>query len=176
MSTAKSYTREELETLPLSKLAEIHNDLGEARGVVPVKKFSDKESAVRRVLKLVEAAPAPKVAKKERKKRSMYFTFPIKDTIGEVRDPESLRYKLLQRLRREPAVDGELLPAAKFEDLVEVTKAWDKKNNAGNSPQEIAARENVVRRAYEGTRLLHYYVGYGMRQNADETITLIEKK
>lgn len=85
-----------------------------------------------------EAAEAP-AEKKTRKSRGFRFKFCKYDTIKTVKEG-SKRYALLQLLKREGG--------ATFEECMAET-GWNRKN------------------CYEGIRLLHYYVGYGL--NMDET-------
>lgn len=89
-----------------------------------------------------EAAPAPKkekAPKTERKTRGFRFKFCKRDTIKEVKEG-SKRFALLQLLKQEGG--------ATFEECMAET-GWNRKD------------------CYEGIRLLHYYVGYGL--NMDET-------
>lgn len=85
-----------------------------------------------------ETAEAP-AEKKTRKSRGFRFKFCKHDTIKTVKEG-SKRYALLQLLKREGG--------ATFEECMAET-GWNRKN------------------CYEGIRLLHYYVGYGL--NMDET-------
>ena len=91
-----------------------------------------------------KAAPAASeetapVEKKARKSRGFRFKFCKRDTIKEVKEG-SKRYALLQLLKQEGG--------ATFEECMAET-GWNRKD------------------CYEGIRLLHYYVGYGL--NMDET-------
>lgn len=94
------------------------------------------------------AAPAP--AKAERKRRGFRFVFPARDEIKGHREGTN-RAKLVEMMSR-PAT-AERGAGATFEELRAAT-GWDEKT------------------CYEGTRLVHYYLGYGMRQDADGRITL----
>lgn len=85
-----------------------------------------------------EAEEAP-TEKKTRKSRGFRFKFCKRDTIKTVKEG-SKRYALLQLLKREGG--------ATFEECMAET-GWNRKD------------------CYEGIRLLHYYVGYGL--NMDET-------
>ena len=89
-----------------------------------------------------EAAPtaseeAAPVEKKARKSRGFRFKFCKRDTIKAVKEG-SKRYALLQLLKQEGG--------ATFEECMTET-GWNRKD------------------CYEGIRLLHYYVGYGLNMN-----------
>jgi hypothetical protein len=96
-----------------------------------------------------KAAPKPKAEKKviERKPRGMRFFFPVADEIKNVR-PGTHRATLVDLLSRKEG--------ASFEECQAAT-GWDKKT------------------CYEGIRLLHSYVGYGMTQDAEGRIKLKTK-
>lgn len=99
------------------------------------------ELAAIEAAKVAPAAPeetAP-VEKKARKSRGFRFKFCKRDTIKEVKEG-SKRFALLQLLKQEGG--------ATFEECMAET-GWNRKD------------------CYEGIRLLHYYVGYGL--NMDET-------
>jgi hypothetical protein len=97
----------------------------------------------------VQASPKPKVEKKviERKPRGMRFFFPVADEIKNVR-PGTHRATLVELLSTKEG--------ASFEECQAAT-GWDKKT------------------CYEGIRLLHSYVGYGMTQDAEGRIKLKTK-
>ena len=88
--------------------------------------------------KAAQTAEAP-AEKKTHKSRGFRFKFCKRDTIKTVKEG-SKRYALLQLLKREGG--------ATFEECMAET-GWNRKD------------------CYEGIRLLHYYVGYGL--NMDET-------
>lgn len=95
-------------------------------------------------IEAAKAAPAASeeaapVEKKARKSRGFRFKFSKRDTIKEVKEG-SKRFALLQLLKQEGG--------ATFEECMAET-GWNRKD------------------CYEGIRLLHYYVGYGL--NMDET-------
>lgn len=83
------------------------------------------------------AAPAAEKAPKERKQRGFRFKFVKRDEIKKVKEG-SKRAKLLDLLKREGG--------ATFEECMAET-GWNRKD------------------CYEGIRLLHYYVGYGLNQD-----------
>lgn len=98
-------------------------------------------------------APAPAPEKKTRKPRGMRFVFPAGDEIKPVREG-TFRAKLVELFSK--------APGATFEEAMAAT--WGSKE--GMDP-EVAKKT-----CYEGIRLLHYYVGYGMKQDADGRITV----
>lgn len=83
------------------------------------------------------AAPAAEKAPKERKVRGFRFKFMKRDEIKGVKEG-SKRAKLLALLKQEGG--------ATFEECMAET-GWNRKD------------------CYEGIRLLHYYVGYGLNQD-----------
>lgn len=105
------------------------------------------EAEVAAELAAIEAAKVAPAAseeaapaeKKARKARGFRFKFCKRDTIKEVKEG-SKRFALLQLLKQEGG--------ATFEECMAET-GWNRKD------------------CYEGIRLLHYYVGYGL--NMDET-------
>lgn len=97
-------------------------------------------------------AAAPKEPK-ARKPRGMRFVFPVGDEIKEVR-PGTYRAKLVELFS---AKSG-----ATFDEALAAT--WGSKEGMD---EEVAKKT-----CYEAIRLLHYYVGYGMKQDADGRITI----
>lgn len=97
------------------------------------------EEELRAEEQAAEAAPAVEAEKKDRKTRGFRFKFCRCETIKSVKEG-SKRHKLLQLLKSEGG--------ATFEECMAET-GWNRKD------------------CYEGIRLLHYYVGYGL--NMDET-------
>jgi hypothetical protein len=137
----------------------VASNLGKGR----VNRFADRKTAVRRLWAILQeyaaqdaqeeapapqpepvAAPATEQPKVTRKKRGMRFVFPAESDIKEVR-PGSARAIALACMQREGG--------ATFEEIMEAT-GWNEK------------------KAYEGIRLVHYYVGYGMKQDAEGRITV----
>jgi hypothetical protein len=183
-----------LETLAGPQLVALYNEKAPLVGDKPVSKFSDRSTAIKRVRALLtkigetktvtdetdedtgipdflkkdavsnpinppapkakaepkaKAAPKPKAEKKviERKPRGMRFFFPVADEIKNVR-PGTHRATLVELLSTKEG--------ASFEECQAAT-GWDKKT------------------CYEGIRLLHSYVGYGMTQDAEGRIKLKTK-
>lgn len=90
---------------------------------------------------------------KARKPRGMRFVFPVGDEIKEVR-PGTNRAKLVELFTTGKGVT--------FDEALAAT--WGAK---GDMDAEVAKKT-----CYEAIRLLHYYVGYGMKQDADGRITI----
>ncbi len=182
-----TYTQDRLNGMSSMGLVALHNAICRQLGGEhdkPVNRFSDKKTGVERTTKLgkmleersspvtleakvqaqeakmraltpeePKAKPAPAPRKKveprstpqgPRKVREMRFVFPAKDEIKGHR-PGTHRSTLVELLSREEG--------ATFEECQKAT-GWDKKTT------------------YEGIRLLHYYVGYGMKQDDDGRIHL----
>lgn len=164
------YTKTQLEAMSGSQLVSLYNEqrVKLKDPIPPVNKFSDKETAVRRVQNLLndikEQQPAPKSVaqveeKKERGVRRKYFNFaPNKEIKPYVPDMKQLRGRLFVELKK----------GMTFERAMEIVREFDADRGVPS--------KNVERRAYEGTRLVHYYLGYGLRQDENLVIWLVEKK
>ncbi|MBW2636287.1 MAG: hypothetical protein JRC86_01960 [Deltaproteobacteria bacterium] len=159
-----------LEEMSAPDLAKVHNLAAEILEVKGVKRFSDHKSAVRRTWIMLEAydawakaekegpTPAPKAKAKAKSNRKMHFVFaPASDGVKKIRDEKSLRGQIIKLLTK----------GGTFEQIVKVVEKFDA--DRGKKPV------NVRTRAYEGTRILHYYLGYGMKQDDKGVITLYTK-
>lgn len=141
-----------LESKTNAELVEIYNEHAELIGGTTVKKFADSKTALRRTWNCLVAwveAGAPtksKETKKKRKPRGMRFVFPVGDEIKPVRENTN-RHKLLKLLQRKNG--------ATFEECLKAT--WGDRTDMTD--------EIKVKATYEGIRLLHYYSGYGLRQD-----------
>lgn len=135
-----------LETLTTTELAAKYNEAAVTLGEKTIKRFSDKKAALRRTKEIIDRLPKEK---KTRKPRGMRFVFPYHgdDNLRKIQRAESLRGRAAAALKK----------GATYQEIVELVNQFDK--DRGSSPG------NVERRAYELIRLLHYYVGYGMRQD-----------
>jgi hypothetical protein len=159
-----------LDQLTGAQLVELHNLVRSNLGLSTTKRFADTKTAIKRTWAALEAydqandeslgaddkgktAPAPKDEKRTRKPRGMRFVFPAGDEIKAVR-PGTFRAKLVELFSTKPG--------ATFDEALAAT--WGSKK--GMDP-EVAKKT-----CYEGIRLLHYYVGYGMKQDADGRITI----
>lgn len=157
-----TYTAEALQEMTLPQLVDLYNEHAEK----PVKKFKDKPTAVRRVQAVLpEPQPEPKKEKpeaeapsKRKSTRIMRFNFDPADKIKEIRDPNSLRGRVADLLKKGATFD-------QIEATVLEFDAW-----RGVEPK------NVTRRAYEVTRLLHYYVGYGLKHDVETGIIKLTTK
>lgn len=100
-----------------------------------------------------EAADRKASQPKTRKPRGMRFVFPASDEIKSVR-PGTFRAKLVELFSTGKG--------ATFDEAMAAT--WGSKKGMDE--------ETAKKTTYEGIRLLHYYVGYGMKQDADGRITI----
>lgn len=176
-----------LTDLPTAALVAIHNALA----AKPVNKFADRPTAIKRTQAAMDAAStvivvaddltyslqskdiaaessvvaptatpveAPATADKvaaPRKLRGFRFVFPVKKEIKNHR-PGTNRAKLIEMLSAEGG--------ATFDELVAAT--WGK--------DAAMAKDVQIKTTYEATRLLHFYLGYGMKMDATTgKITLV---
>jgi len=100
-----------------------------------------------------EAADRKATQPKARKPRGMRFVFPAGDEIKSVR-PGTFRAKLVELFSTGKG--------ATFDEAMAAT--WGSKKGMDE--------ETAKKTTYEGIRLVHYYVGYGMKQDADGRITI----
>lgn len=186
-----------LDQLSTPALVTLHNALAEKTCgsdlvVAPVKRFSDRATATKRVAALLEKtgqevvaveAGVPTIrrvgdlppaeepardykeervaaqsqvfaaeygvqapAKKERKRRGFRFVFPKKDEIKSCREGTK-RAQVVELLSRPEG--------ATLEEIMAAT-GWSQKD------------------AYEGTRLVHFYLGYGMKQDENGRVRLVK--
>lgn len=169
-----------LDQLTGPQLVELHNLVRSNLGLSTTKRFADTKTAIKRTwsaleqydqandeslgkgqVELSEAdkrqvkdeAESRQGEKKPRKLRGMRFVFPAGDEIKPVR-PGTHRAKLVELFSTKPG--------ATFDEALAAT--WGAKKDMD---PEVAKKT-----CYEGIRLLHYYVGYGMKQDADGRITI----
>lgn len=159
-----------LETLTTGQLADQYNVSAAILGRKTVKRFADKRSALRRTREIVQAAKHIKRKPGgKRKLRGMRFIFPFDgaDQIRQCRgslatsksgDTRTLRQRCVDLLKKGATFD-------KVEQLV-VDFDYDRGKKS----------EYVERRAYELVRLMHYYLGYGLRQDDKGRIFLVSSK
>lgn len=145
-------TTTDLDALNRSQLVDVYNELtGEAR-----KQFRTKGEALKKVGDALatwqaENAPAKPVSpttstgNSDGSKRRKRMNFPVKSEIKNHREGTK-RAMLIEMLSRKNGAD--------FEELMEAT-GWDYKT------------------CYEGVKLLHSYVGYGLREDENGRIRLI---
>ena len=155
--------------LPLGELIHlyerIHNRLG-----LSVEPIPDLETGIRYVweaLKLwgikskqvtrpITSAREPIIPKRRKNSKwvSMRFNFPYlgDDRLRKIRDPKSLRGLAHQALNK----------GATFQEIIQIVKKFDR--DRGKSPGW------EERRAYEVIRLLHHYIGFGVKQTEDGRI------
>lgn len=99
-----------------------------------------------------------------RKKREMYFNFPIGKEI-KVPRAGTLRAVVLEKL---------LAKGLTFDEVIEVVKKFDAERAAKGVDMK-GADQNPERRAYEIVRIINYYLGYGLK-HTDGVITAFDKK
>jgi len=138
------HSRKSLNDLSSKELVAIYNELSDK----PVKKFRDKATAVDRTWAAVQA-------NQEASKNSrLSFQFPRKEEIKNHR-ANTMRARIVEMLQN---------GGATFDQIQEAT--WGTKK--GWSPKKIRTT------TYEGIRLVHYQLGYGMNHNLDTgVITLV---
>ena len=139
----------DLKKMSLKDLTALFNEHSSKK----VKKFKDKPTALKRVKEVL-----PAKAKGERKKRGMSFEFPFTGETLEIRNPESLRGQAHAALKT----------GATFDEIRKLVVAFDKKRGI--------VSETIERRTYELIRIMHHYLGYGLRYNEGTgIITLVTK-
>lgn len=164
-----------------SELCMLHNMVAEAFDKKrAVNRFADKEAALRRTWKILEdyakatgqqvapvkekkakpepKSPAPKNPG-ERRKRIMRFTFAPDPEIRPLKDMSTLRGQCVTMLKA----------GATFTEVEALVEKFDAAEN--REPK------NVTRRSYELVRIMHYYLGYGIKHDIESgIITLYTKK
>jgi len=176
-----AYTKATLETKSTADLLELFNSIQNDIKGATTKRFSDRPSALKRVWMALQNATsegddtpveggetgplppptAPKVKakaepkpKKEKqlKGRGMRFVFPTEKVIKPVR-ANSKRGVILALLQREGG--------ATFDECLAATWGKDKDMTP----------ETQVKTCYEAIRLVHYFNGYGLKQDEQGRIT-----
>ncbi len=148
-----------LETLTTAELAAKYNDAAATLGEAAVKRFSDKKSAVRRTTAIVARLPETT----EAKRRPMRFVFRPEKVIRECKVTAKNMKSGSTKTLRQRALDKLLTKkGATFEEIKQVVLDFDK--DRGVKPK------NHERRAYELVRLIHYYLGYGLKEHGDHII------
>lgn len=163
----ESYTYEGLYNLSGPDMVKLYNALCPTN---PTKRFGDKKAGVTRIWaalggegaseeapkpeKKAEAPKPPKPpaepkAAKARRKRERRFVYPPKDEIKLPKSGKSYRATLLRMMSRPGG--------ATFAQLMAAT--W------GRRIGEDMTEEVADKTTYEGIRLCHVYVGYGLRQH-----------
>lgn len=152
-SRGRTIHKSSIEQLALKELVAMYNDAAEDLDMKPVKKFSDRKSAVRRTWEIMEKWAAQDETT-GRKPRGMRFVFPVTDDVKPVRAGTS-RAKLVELLSREGG--------ASFDECMNTV--WGDRRDL--SP------EKKIKATYEGIRLLHYFSGYGLKQDENGNIHLV---
>lgn len=157
----------DLNACSIRKLIEIHNKAASllGAGFKPVNSFKTKPIALKRTrivaLKAAELAPPKAKAKaaiKVRKAKGFIFNFPPKPELKAHRKGTPGRAKLIELLHGTKGLT--------FDECLKAT--WAKR--ADMTP------ELQRRTTYEGLRLLHHYLGWGMRQDDEGRITIYHPK
>lgn len=126
-----------------SQLADKYNEAAKMLGVESIKRFRDKQTAVRctaEILAKIERTIKP------RAKRGMRFVFPFhgSEHLRSMRDLKTLRGRCVPLLKI----------GAAFSEIEALVEAFDQDRGRPS--------KNVERRAYELVRIMHYYLGYGI--------------
>lgn len=174
----KTYRLSDLEAIPEKGLTELRNLVAANLRMKRVGKARDHASAVARTWAILqkfskedphnidgpakdEPAPktrakpkAPVAAPKQRKRRGMRFVFKPENFIRTCK-PKTLRGDCVKLL----------LKGAAFSQVEDLVKSFDK-------GRDRKASETVERRAYELVRIMHYYLGYGIRQEDNGKIVI----
>lgn len=159
-----------LETLTTSQLAEQYNVSAAILGRRAVKRFADKSSALRRTKEIMQAAKHIKRKPGgKRKLRGMRFVFPFDgaENIRECRGSLTSSKSGDERTLRQRCVDL-LKRGSTFDKIERLVVDFDKDRGKKS--------EHVERRAYELVRLMHYYLGYGLRQDDKGRIFLVSSR
>ena len=142
-----------LTNLSNSQLVDQYNEAAALLGQSSIKRFRDKQTALRRtteILAMIEHKVAePKAPAKPRAKRGMRFVFPFhgSDHLRSTRNAETLRGRCTALLKG----------GATFADVKALVEEFDREHG---KPSKY-----VERRAYELVRIMHYYLGYGIEHN-----------
>lgn len=175
-----------LETMSGPELAVLYNLLNSNMGINKrVNKFPDKKTAIKRVYYQLTAyehaanmaekkakTPAKKKAtvagdKKPLKLRGMRFVFRPEDTIRNCRGTITSKSDDTRTLRKR-AVDLLTGEGATFSQVEKMVEKFDKDRGV--------ASKFVERRSYELVRLVHYYLGYGLKQEGNKIIAYTDPK
>lgn len=145
MLTAELTQTKNPEALSISAIVDRHNKLAEMLQLKTVKRFENKSIAVQRLVRIEAEARARFSVTPAKKKRQKVFNYPPLEAIKALK-PGSLRAEA-----RDLLLGGATL--AKVEELV---ASWDVRS--GKKPHRLEPR------AYGLVRLLHYYIGYALRE------------
>lgn len=162
----------DLGTMSSPELLALYNEAAALLEKTPVKRFSDRTTAQKRTLAILEelpvAAPAPvatpkkavvKKAQGERRQRGMRFRFIPQEPATASRRPNTLRARCEELLLREGG--------ATFDQVEALIKAFDEERNK--------TTVNLRRRTYELIRIMHYHLGHGL-DDSTGTIRIVAKQ
>ena len=150
----------------LGELLNTYNKIAKEHGETIVKKFSDKKSAVRRVWSMLQkhGKATKKSAKEpsERRVRVKRFNYVAvgqpKPSREDTDDNPVLRNMLLQRLLKPEGLT--------FNQAVGVVQDFDARRKKLKKPIRNNGK-TIETRAYEGLRLIHYYLNYSLKQDGE---------
>jgi hypothetical protein len=150
---------ENLEQLTLSEMADRYNTLAPILDKDVITKFRDKSTGLRRLqqlyIELESRNPTPVTETKTRKKRQKVFMYPpLSEGLKEIA-PNSLRARARDLL----------IKGATFAQIEDVIRVYDVEKGKKSS--------RISERAYGLIRLLHTYVGYGLREEGEGDAKLI---
>lgn len=160
------FTEKMLNEESSADLLKTFNKLATENGEKTVNKFADKKTAVRRVWAMLQkhGKTTRKAAKEpgDRQQRVKRFNYvaigapkPSRETTDET---PVLRNMLLTRLLKPEGLT--------FNQAVEVVKEFD---NVRKRLKKVIRNngKTVETRAYEGIRLIHYYLNYSLKQDGE---------
>lgn len=147
-------------------LLKTYNKIATAHGETVVKKFADKKTAVRRVWAILQkhGKETKKVAKEpgEKKVRTKRFNYVAvgapKPSREDSEENPVLRNMLLTRLNTPAGIS--------FNEAIDIVNEFDARRKKIKKPIRNNGKTIEVR-AYEGLRLIHYYLNYSLKQDGE---------
>lgn len=144
-----------LNSMTNQQIVATYNQAAEALGRPLVKKFRDKQTAIKRTEAILsELTPAPEKAKTP-VRRAGAINLPYRGQLHKIR-PDTLNERVLFALRQGTTI----------EDLAQLVAQWDR--DAGNPVTDPEQRARAT------VRMLHTYTGLGIVTDQDGTMTVIE--
>ena len=140
-----------LKNLTGSALVKMYNEAAEALGRKTVKKFSNKQTSIKRTTAILsELKPAAKTTRKPKTYDLPFVGLQHKLRSGSIRD----------RFFAAMSAKG----GASSDDLSEIVAEFDAERGTGGS---------TIRRARSYVRIMHTYHGFGIRQLSDGNLVVI---
>lgn len=167
----------DLGTMTSPELLALYNEVAVLLKKTSVKRFSDRTTAQKRTLAILEELPQPEVkghpeqlppVKKAvvtkadgsaRRQRGMRFRFTMQEPATASRRPNTLRARCEELLLREGG--------ATFEQVETLIKEFDQERGKDTV--------NLRRRTYELIRIMHYHLGHGL-DDSTGTIRILAKQ